>query len=169
MLIFLPQQSGTATSQDLGAQIRQQVQEQLNSAREQARVAREQARIAEQQAQQAQQAQQGATGTAIIVPPAPPPPMDAIPPQAVDLAIAFFIMIAAIAIFTPLMRAIGRRLERSAPPPALDAGLASQLQRSENTVDSMSVEIERISEAQRYMVRLQTDKDAASHQLSAQS
>ncbi|HEX5409988.1 MAG TPA: hypothetical protein VFW89_09495 [Gemmatimonadaceae bacterium] len=165
MLIFLPQQSGTATSQDLGAQIRQQVQEQLNSAREQARVAREQARIA---AQEAQQAQQGATGTAIIVPPAPPPPMDTIPPQAVDLAIAFFIMIAAIAIFTPLMRAIGRRLERSAPPPALDAGLASQLQRIENTVDSMSVEIERISEAQRYMARLQTDKDAASRQLSAQ-
>jgi chaperonin GroEL (HSP60 family) len=163
MLIFLLQQSGTATNQDLGAQIRQQVQEQLNSAREQARVAREQARMAEQQAQQ------GGNGTAIIVPAAPPPPIDAIPPQAVDLAIAFFIMIAAIAIFTPLMRAIGRRLERSAPPAALDAGLVSQLQRIENTVDSMSVEIERISEAQRYMARLQTDKDAASRQLSAQS
>jgi len=163
MLIFLLQQSGTATNQDLGAQIRQQVQQQLNSAREQARVAREQARIAQQQAQQ------GGNGTAIIVPAAPPLPMDTIPPQAVDLAIAFFIMIAAIAIFTPLMRAIGRRLERSAPPPALDAGLASQLQRIENTVDSMSVEIERISEAQRYMARLQTDKDAASRQLSAQS
>jgi chaperonin GroEL (HSP60 family) len=163
MLIFLLQQSGTATNQDLGAQIRQQVQEQLNSAREQARVAREQARMAEQQAQQ------GGNGTAIIVPAAPLPPVDAIPPQAVDLAIAFFIMIAAIAIFTPLMRAIGRRLERSAPPAALDAGLVSQLQRIENTVDSMSVEIERISEAQRYMARLQTDKDAASRQLSAQS
>jgi chaperonin GroEL (HSP60 family) len=163
MLIFLLQQSGTATNQDLGAQIRQQVQEQLNSAREQARAAREQARMAEQQAQQ------GGNGTAIIVPAAPLPPVDAIPPQAVDLAIAFFIMIAAIAIFTPLMRAIGRRLERSAPPAALDAGLVSQLQRIENTVDSMSVEIERISEAQRYMARLQTDKDAASRQLSAQS
>ncbi|MGH7624744.1 MAG: hypothetical protein ACREOJ_05410 [Gemmatimonadaceae bacterium] len=163
MLIFLPQQSGTATNQDLGAQIRQQVQAQLNSAREQARVAQEKALLS------AAQAQQGGNGTAIIVPAAPPPPMDAIPPQAVDLAIAFFIMIAAIAIFTPLMRAIGRRLERSAPPPALDAGLASQLQRIENTVDSMSVEIERISEAQRYMARLQTDKDAASRQLSAQS
>jgi hypothetical protein len=40
----------------------------------------------------------------------------------------------------------------------LDAGLTSQLQRIENNVDSMAIEIERISEAQRYMVRLQSER-----------
>jgi hypothetical protein len=92
---------------------------------------------------------------AILIPPQAPGP-DMIPPQAVDIALAFFIMIAFIVVGLPLARAFARRLDRKPAPSALDPGLAAQLQRIEHTVESMSIEVERISEAQRYMARLQS-------------
>lgn len=82
---------------------------------------------------------------------------DVIPPQAVDISIAFFIMIAVIIIGWPLARAFGRRLERRADtPPLPDAAIAGQLQRIEQAVEAMSIEIERISESQRFMAKLQS-------------
>jgi hypothetical protein len=81
---------------------------------------------------------------------------DMIPPQAVDISIAFFIMIAVIIIGWPLARAVGRRLERRAAAPALpDPAITGQLQRIEQAVEAMSIEIERISESQRFMAKLQ--------------
>ena len=82
---------------------------------------------------------------------------DIIPPQMVDISIAFFIMMAVIIIGWPLARAIGRRLERRADAPAApDPAFAVQLQRIEQAVEAMSIEIERISESQRFMAKLQT-------------
>jgi hypothetical protein len=82
---------------------------------------------------------------------------DMIPARAVDIAYGFFIMLAVIIIGWPLARAIGRRLERRAEAPALpDAALGGQLQRIEQAVEAMSIEIERISESQRFMARLQS-------------
>jgi hypothetical protein len=81
---------------------------------------------------------------------------DMIPPQAVDISIAFFIMIAVIIIGWPLARAMGRRLERRADAPALpDPAITGQLQRIEQAVEAMSIEIERISESQRFIAKLQ--------------
>ena len=81
---------------------------------------------------------------------------DMIPPQAVDISIAFFIMIAVIIIGWPLARAMGRRLERRADAPARpDPAITGQLQRIEQAVEAMSIEIERISESQRFMAKLQ--------------
>ena len=86
---------------------------------------------------------------------------DLIPPQAVDISIAFFIMMAVIIIGWPLARAFGRRLERRADAPALaDPAIAGQLQRIEQAVEAMSIEIERISESQRFMAKLQTGSAA---------
>ena len=83
-------------------------------------------------------------------------PNDVIPPQAVDISIAFFIMVAVILIGWPLARAMGRRLERRADVPALpDPAMSGQLQRIEQAVEAMSIEIERISESQRFMAKLQ--------------
>ncbi|HUQ45085.1 MAG TPA: hypothetical protein VM033_00455 [Gemmatimonadaceae bacterium] len=82
---------------------------------------------------------------------------DVIPPQAVDISIAFFIMLAVIIIGWPLARAWGRRLERRADLPAVPtAAMASQLQRIEQAVEAMSIEVERISESQRFMAKLQS-------------
>lgn len=83
-------------------------------------------------------------------------PNDVIPPQAVDISIAFFIMVAVILIGWPLARAMGRRLERRADAPSLpDAAMSGQLQRIEQAVEAMSIEIERISESQRFLAKLQ--------------
>ena len=89
------------------------------------------------------------------------PPQDFIPPQAVDISIAFFIMFAVIIIGWPLARAMGRRLERRADVPAMaDPAMAGQLQRIEQAVEAMSIEIERISESQRFMAKLQSGSAA---------
>ena len=83
---------------------------------------------------------------------------DIIPPQLVDISIAFFIMMAVIIIGWPLARAFGRRLEKRAGAPALpDPAIAGQLQRIEQAVEAMSIEIERISESQRFMAKLQSN------------
>ena len=81
---------------------------------------------------------------------------DVIPPQAVDISIAFFIMVAVIIIGLPIARAIGRRLERRGQlSTGADPALGGQLQRIEQAVEAMSIEIERISESQRFMAKLQ--------------
>ena len=81
-------------------------------------------------------------------------PQDVIPPQAVDISYAFFAMVAVILIGWPLSRAFGRRLERTTQS-ALSPAVSEQLTRIEQAVDAMAVEVERISEAQRYFTKLQ--------------
>jgi hypothetical protein len=80
-----------------------------------------------------------------------------IPPQAVDIAVAFFVMCAVMVIGWPIARAFGRRLERRGQVASLDTATIGQLQRIEQAVDAMSIEIERISESQRFMARLQSE------------
>jgi hypothetical protein len=79
-----------------------------------------------------------------------------IPPQAVDISIAFFIMCAVILIGWPLARAFGRRIERRSDTAMVHPAMADQLQRIEQAVDAMAIEIERISESQRFMAKLQS-------------
>ena len=81
---------------------------------------------------------------------------DGFPPQIVDISIAFFIMCGVMVIGWPIARAFGKRLERRADTaPAIHPGMAEQLQRIEQAVDAMSIEVERISESQRFIARLQ--------------
>jgi hypothetical protein len=94
----------------------------------------------------------------IVVPPRGAP--DMIPPQAVDISIAFFVMLAVIVIGWPLARAFGRRLERGAQSAAVPAAMQEQLQRIEQAVDAMSIEVERISESQRFLAKLQSGASA---------
>lgn len=140
---------------DLATQIREQVRQQVQEAQQQARQAEQAAREAARQA-----AQQPGQPVAVVppTPPLPPGQMDAIPPQVFDITLFFFITVAVIIIGLPIARALGRRLDRKPYKQAIDPGVTAQLQRIENTVDSMAIEIERISEAQRYMARLQTER-----------
>jgi hypothetical protein len=87
-------------------------------------------------------------------------PQDIIPPQAVDISYGFFAMVAAIFIGLPLSRAFGRRLERTAGAKALSPAVMAQMQRIEQAVEAMSIEVERISEAQRYYTKLQAGQHA---------
>jgi hypothetical protein len=91
----------------------------------------------------------------------PPFMQQGIPPQAVDLAIGFFITCAVMVIGWPIARAFGRRIEgRGGQAAAPDPGVADQLQRIEHAVDAMAIEVERISESQRFMAKLQTSGSA---------
>jgi hypothetical protein len=103
------------------------------------------------------EAQVGGTRTVVYQTGQSPPDMQhMIPPQAVDLAIGFFITCAVMVIGWPIARAFGRRIEGRGAGAAVDAGVSEQLQRIEHAVDAMSIEVERISESQRFMAKLQT-------------
>ena len=77
-----------------------------------------------------------------------------IPGEAVDLAIGFFITCVVIVIGWPISRALGRRFERRGAVTVPDAGVAEQLQRIEQGVEAMAIEVERISESQRFLVKV---------------
>ena len=81
-----------------------------------------------------------------------------IPPQVVDLAYGMYAMFAVMVIGWPLARAWGRRLERGGTSSSLSPAMGEQLQRIEQAVDAMALEVERISEAQRYLTKLQTGR-----------
>ena len=82
------------------------------------------------------------------------------PPQIAEISIAFFIMCAVIIIGWPLARAFGRRMDRRSDVGAVNPGVTAQLQRIEQAVDAMSIEVERISESQRFMAKLQQASSA---------
>jgi hypothetical protein len=92
-----------------------------------------------------------------------------IPPQAVDMALAFFFTMAVIIIGLPISRAFARRMDRKAVqqvPPEVSA----QLGQLSQAVDAIALEVERISEGQRFTTRLLSEqRDAARHALPAVS
>jgi hypothetical protein len=89
----------------------------------------------------------GAPGTAA-------PIGDIVPPEAVTISIAFFIMLAVIAIGWPLARAFARRIDKHTVVPKVPAEVTEQLRRLEEAVDTIAVEVERIAEGQRFSSRL---------------
>lgn len=86
-------------------------------------------------------------------------PNDMIPARAESISIAFFIMIAAIIIGLPLMRAIARRIDRGAPAPVqFPNELKEQLNHLSQSVDAIAIEVERISEGQRFTTKMLADR-----------
>jgi hypothetical protein len=89
-----------------------------------------------------------------------------IPPQAVDISIAFFVTMAAIIIGLPLARAFARRMDRRGGAAQIPNEISSQLTHLNQAVDAIAVEVERISEGQRFTARLLSEqRDAASQTL----
>ena len=90
----------------------------------------------------------------------PNPFENTIPPQVEAISIAFFIAAAAVIIGLPIMRAIARRIERGAPVAApIPAEVRDQLQHLTQSVDAIAIEVERISEGQRFATRLLTERN----------
>jgi hypothetical protein len=165
-IVIVQQASAPNAAQD--AATRAEIRDQIRQSIEDARAAAVDARAA---AQAATHTRVTVDRQGVIVTPPPPPTvprfsiqdggMDMIPPQVVDIANGFFFMCAVMVIGWPLARAFGRRLERRGEAPAVvDAAIAGQLQRIEQAVEAMSIEVERISESQRFMARLQTGAPA---------
>lgn len=74
------------------------------------------------------------------------------------IPLAGMFMIIVLAIGVPLVRALGRRWEKEARLPRSDPDIAQRLAHIEQAIDAMSLEIERISEGQRFVTRVLADK-----------
>lgn len=150
---YMPQESEAARDQ-----LREQIRNNVQQAQEAA-------------AKAAADAEAAASGGQVVVIPGPPrPPFqpgttvqinpeNMIPPQAETISIAFFVMVAAVIIGYPLMRAFARRIERGTPVAApIPAEVRDQLQQISQSVDAIAIEVERISEGQRFAAKLLSDR-----------
>jgi hypothetical protein len=151
------QQQAAAAQADAAAAAREAAREAVAAAREQARA---QAQMTRDQAQMARDAarMQREMGQVVSVPPFPDFPSHGPSPRQEKMIFSGFVIVvlAAVAIFYPLMRAFARRLEGAGPrrQDGLDTSSAERLQRIEQAVDAMAIEIERISEGQRFTTKL---------------
>jgi hypothetical protein len=88
-----------------------------------------------------------------------------IPPQVEDISIMFFLTIGAIIIFLPLVRAFARRMDRRGGGTAqIPNEVSSQLAHLNQAVDAIALEVERISEGQRFTTRLLSEQRDAARQ-----
>ena len=95
------------------------------------------------------------------VPQMPPFPPGMIPYEVVQMVQSLFIFIAAIVLGLPVLRALSRRfIDRPAAPPQISGDVGPRLERIEQAMDAIAIEVERISEAQRFQTRLMTESRA---------
>lgn len=81
---------------------------------------------------------------------------NAIPAGAVDISIAFFGAMAFIIVGLPLARAIARRMDRRGES-ASASEIMPRLDRIEQAVEAIAIEVERVSEGQRYTTKAIAD------------
>ena len=99
--------------------------------------------------------------TFLLAQPMPPFPPGFIPHEVVEIVQSLFITVAVIALGIPLMRAFARRfVDRPPVTPVLAANVENRLERIEQAVEAMAIEVERISESQRYLTKLMTEQRA---------
>ena len=77
---------------------------------------------------------------------------DAIPQGAIDISIAFFVSMAFIIVGLPIARAWARRMDRRGET-ASASQIAPRLDRIEQAVEAIAIEVERVSEGQRYTTK----------------
>jgi hypothetical protein len=74
--------------------------------------------------------------------------------------IAFFSTVVVLAIGIPFMRALVRRWDREGGQPKLPSEVTARLERMEQAIDAVAVEVERIAEGQRFVTRLMSERPA---------
>ncbi len=85
--------------------------------------------------------------------------------EPVFIPLGFFAMVATMAIGVPLARAFARRMERESKTPVARE-ITSRLERIEQAVDAIAIEVERISEGQRFTTKLLTERAGESSRLT---
>jgi hypothetical protein len=76
------------------------------------------------------------------------------------IPIALFVCITATAIGVPIARAFARRIERDTPrDPLTPSDVTARLERMEQAIDSIALEVERISEGQRFTTKLLAERN----------
>lgn len=142
--------------------ISQQARDQINAARQDARAAAKNSRSSgvptppTPPTPPAIPAIAGSEGTTIQQ--IPWNPNDDIPPRVAGLGIAFFVATAAVLILMPFTRALSRAIDRSKPRSSVPSEVTTQLTRLGQAVDAIALEVERISEGQRFTTKLLADQ-----------
>jgi len=79
-----------------------------------------------------------------------------VPPELVVILVSFFIMLAFIAVGLPIARAVARRMDRqgSAGPAPFPSTVSDRIERIEQAVEAIAIEVERVSEGQRFTTKL---------------
>ena len=72
--------------------------------------------------------------------------------------ITFIITAGLTAIGVPIARAYARRIDREAGQPRLRSDVDARLERMEQAIDAIAVEVERISEGQRFTTKLLSER-----------
>jgi hypothetical protein len=149
----LPQTPQAPSQAQLSQQIREQVRKSVEDAKAAAKAARDAARQAKDQSAPVIAPSEGSTS----VPPVMPPDVKDL---AENVSYAFFFTIVVIAVFVPLIRGLTRRFLAAPQINAVQIPpqLTDQILRIEHAVESMAIEIERISESQRFLTKLQAGK-----------
>jgi hypothetical protein len=97
--------------------------------------------------------------------PHPPFPGDGGPPESVIVLtglVMFFLTLMLIGF--PIARAFARRMDRRGAAPSPSTDMDARLQRIEHAVDAIAVEVERVSEGQRFATRLLNERAEAEAQ-----
>jgi hypothetical protein len=74
------------------------------------------------------------------------------------IPIAGMLMIVVLSIGVPLVIGFVRRWEKQPARPALPPEASARLERIEQAIDAMAIEVERISESQRFVARLMAER-----------
>jgi hypothetical protein len=89
------------------------------------------------------------------------PTQELIPQRAVDITVALCSTLVVLVLGTPLLRFWLRRAERRQAQQPLDAAVAARLDAVERHIDTVAVELERVSEGQRYFTKLLEAREGA--------
>ena len=86
------------------------------------------------------------------------------------IPIAGMTMIVMLALGIPFVRALARRWDRDSLQPKVPPEVVARLERIEQAVDAVAIEVERISEGQRFTTKLLSDRagNAAAHAAPAE-
>jgi hypothetical protein len=73
-----------------------------------------------------------------------------------------FVTAIVLAVGVPLARAYSRRMDAQSRNPQIPSEVAARLERMEQAIDSVALEVERISEGQRFTTKLLSEGNRAS-------
>ena len=80
------------------------------------------------------------------------------------IPIVLFIMMGVTAIGWPIARALARKMDRESLQPKIPLEIQGRLERMELAIDSIAVEVERISEGQRFTTKLLSERQQGAPQ-----
>ena len=82
------------------------------------------------------------------------------------IPIVALLIIPVTAIGVPLARALARRIDRQTVQPRIPPEVSARLERLEQGVDAIAIEVERISEGQRFVTKLMAEKHETPNRLT---